>query len=215
MKAIVNINNQEVVPVRLVQFVTARMFSPDALVKILAHEGPRDYIELTAYSLEPDGSYHAMGPRDWDYYHAELEALDKELKGKESYRNQCYGEWVSRSTKVLPKGVFVFLRDLNTAFDKWHERAAWEQDKPSGLNLFSPVPDGLEDVCLQGFENYVLSDGQDGLSAERNKEQLVAHSLEKKQLEHELDLQHNSYDKDPRKKYPAVYSNLHIYGSQC
>lgn len=153
------IDNQRLVPVRLVPFITGWIIAPDELARILANRDGFSHIHIPSFHMSESGRYHSILSKEWDVILVDLESLTDTLKAKESVDNENYPLWREESVKVLPAGTFVWLDDLEAA---WHAAYSKEQmtlphERPGDrdLNLHPRIPTNLRQQIYEGFESLV------------------------------------------------------------
>lgn len=84
-----SLEGREIIPVRLIPFITGFNVGPHSLVKLLAHKQglawpvfrPED--ELFAYQLDFQGEATKLLPKEWDIFVSDMDILEKRLKLQE------------------------------------------------------------------------------------------------------------------------------------
>jgi len=152
---IITIENRQAIPVRLIPFVTGWKFSPDVVARILAKEDKIYVVSITAFHLSPDGNYYEMLPKEWDVFVADIYALSDSIDAIEKTRNEHYAKWRSKSVECLPPSTFVWLSELEVAFNEAYsvERMDLLVERPGDreLNIAAYVKPNMHDLVFEGF----------------------------------------------------------------
>ena len=115
-------NNRELLPLRLIPFVTGFKPAPHSLVRLLAHEQGlafplfRTEDQLFAYHLDSDGKPVKMIPKEWDTLAADMIILEKQFRIQETFEDEKYRAWRNEAIKLLPSGVFVWRDEFEKVF---------------------------------------------------------------------------------------------------
>ncbi len=155
------IDERHLVPVRMVPFVTGWIFSPDELARILADREGFHRVHIPTLHLQPDGTHQQMLAKEWDVVIADLEILTQSLKSKEMVDDENYPLWRGKSVKLLPAGTFVWLHDLeaawNTAFSEGRITLSHERLDDRKLNHQPFIPESLWRLIYEGFEPVITT----------------------------------------------------------
>lgn len=166
------IDGREVVPVRLIPFITAGSIGRQLLANILAHRqradgfpltpvylrhedsdeeeallfgpGSRD-IEIYAFHLNHDHKPVRMLSTEWDTICQEMDILEPILRKEEEnfgVPDSRESIWEYRSLEILPPGVFLWREDFE---------ALWKVHKSYHLRL----PDERQDVRSINYDAFI------------------------------------------------------------
>lgn len=152
----IKIDHRQIIPVRLIPFVTGRRFSPDVIASILADDNDIHRVFIASFHLDADGNYQPMLPKEWDTVCSDLDALNESLDATEITHNQNYPIWRRESIDILLPATFVWLDELKDAWNKaYSENQMHIIDERPGdrvLNLSPYIPFEMTDRVYQGFE---------------------------------------------------------------
>ena len=153
----IKIDGQQLIPVRMIPFVTGWKFSPDSIVRILAKKEQWHRIFIKSYHLDPNGEHQLMLPKEWDVINADLEILSSKLKELEKHEDENYNRWRNESIRHIPAGTFVWLSDLEhswkTTFSGRLKTLTIERESDKRLNLIPYLQKELYPVIYEGFES--------------------------------------------------------------
>lgn len=146
VNAVLTINNEEVVPVRAVPFVTGGDIGPRTLATMLADPE----INFLAYVLGPNNAVSPMLPKSWRHYADQLSANGPDLYDR-------------TALEILPACVFVYWTGLwRTHEDHFLPQRAQiphyskgEQDNFK-LEPNVNIPNDLELLVFDGFRNVAI-----------------------------------------------------------
>ncbi len=160
MDFIQRIDGKEAVPVRLIPFVTAWKIYPGDLVSLLAGKektrpGGQDSVSLPAYGIDANGQYREMSPTEWDRFVDGLSDLGERL----DRRGEDLTAYQIESIKKLPPGVFVWLEELATAYEKLMSTILIAQPREGEKELITAphIPSELREYVLEGFESKTVA----------------------------------------------------------
>jgi hypothetical protein len=141
-----SIDGREVVPVRLIPFLTGHKVGPTSLAKLLAHQVSlafplfREEDKLFAYHLSPPKVPVRLFPKEWDTLVSDLETLEKKFRNQENFEDELYAAWRIEAVKLLSAGVFVWKDELEGVFKAWRDLEAPCSERMGDRELnFSPV----------------------------------------------------------------------------
>ena len=168
MKTIIQINNQDAVPIRAIPYVTGWKISPDRLLLILAHEEmPIKFNDLYAYNLTESNEFVKILPKEWDNIYAVNKNLSSLLNRNQFSHDEGYATWIVESIKLLPPACFVWKDDFETSYNSaYSEQSLLILNERSGdreLNFSPLVPSDLESVVMDGFK--IITTSEKSLSA--------------------------------------------------
>jgi hypothetical protein len=154
---VVKMADREALPVRAIPYVTGWTISPDVVAREFARDsGPFQGMENTHTYHLVQGVATRVLPKEWDRYVAALQGLEADLREQFSSNEQGYAAWVSKSVAKLPAGVFVWLDDFTTDFERDYGPERWSMlDERAGdreLSLSPFLEDGVLNMVLEGFE---------------------------------------------------------------
>lgn len=156
----IEIDNRIAIPVRLIPFVTGWRLSPDVVVSILAEDNEIYRVCIPSYNIGIDGKYHPMLTKEWDTVRADIDALSNSLDATETSHNQNYPIWRRESIKILPPATFVWLDELevawNTAFSKERMDIVGERPGDRDLNLAPTIPSDVAGYVYEGFNTLLI-----------------------------------------------------------
>ena len=162
------IDSREIIPIRLIRFITGGQLSADKLTKIFAKTHKYHQLNLNAYRLHNDNSFSHILPKEWDAISSSLASIRNKLKTKEQVKDKNYKTWIEESTKTLPPAVFVwkdeFENEYNNAFSKdaltftrydneTEEVTPFERQGERELNYSPLISSELEMINYEGFEH--------------------------------------------------------------
>lgn len=124
-----SLEGREIIPVRLIPFITGFNVGPHSLVKLLAHKQglawpvfrPED--ELLAYQLNFQGEATKLLPKEWDIFVSDMDILEKRLKLQEQFEDEKYPGWRREAVKLLPARIFVWREEFEVVFQASFNRA--------------------------------------------------------------------------------------------
>lgn len=155
------INDQQLIPVRLIPYITGWQFSPDTVVKILAKKDKWHRVFIPTFHMQANNHYERMLPKEWDVLLADMDILCNSLKSKETVENENYPQWREQSVRLLPAATFVWLTDLKAAWDAAYskERLTLRNERPGDrdLNLRPFLPKDLGQIIYEGFEQVITT----------------------------------------------------------
>lgn len=157
MKSIIQINNQDAIPIRAIPYVTGWKISPDKLLLTLAHqEMPIQINNLYAYNFSENNEYVKILPKEWDNIYAVNKNLSSSLSRNQFSHDEGYATWIVESIKLLPNACFVWKDDFeekfNVAYASHSLHILNERNYDRDLNFSPLVPIELESVVMEGFE---------------------------------------------------------------
>lgn len=151
------IENQRLIPVRLIPIVTGWKFSPDEVVRILSQKSKWHRVFIPSFHYQNNNCYAAMLPKEWDVIDSDLDILSKKLKAQESHEDENYHRWREEAIEALPAGTFVWLSELeagwNSTFSGRLKTMPIERPSDRNLNLNPFISKELYPVIFEGFED--------------------------------------------------------------
>lgn len=161
MKTIIQINNQDVIPIRAIPYVTGWKISPDKLLLTLAHqEMPIQFDSLYAYNISENNEYVKILPKEWDNVYAVNKNLSSLLSRNQFNSDEGYAAWIVESIKLLPAACFVWKDEFEAAFNLTYLHSPLhilnERTGDRELNFSPLVPPELESVVMAGFKILTL-----------------------------------------------------------
>lgn len=155
---VIKVLERDALPVRAIPYVSGWTLSPDVVAQCFAKVAPEGFekLEHTDSFHLVDGEAVKLLPKEWDRYVAALEGLEAQLREQYTSDERGYAAWVSHSVSKLPAGVFVWLEDFVTDFQRDYDperlTVLRERGGDRALN-FAPFLDGQAlGVVLEGFE---------------------------------------------------------------
>jgi hypothetical protein len=178
MKTIIQINNQDAVPIRAIPYITGWKFSPDKLLLGLAHQEMPIKIEgLFAFSISSEGDVVKILPKEWDNIYAVNKNLSSLLSRNQFNSDEGYATWIIESIKLLPAACFVwkdeFEEKFNNAYATWSLQILEEREGDRELNFSPLVPVELESVVMEGFKTSITSESSLSVRTENNYLKLI------------------------------------------
>ena len=148
------IDGKEIVPVRLIPFVTGWGFSPDVVVKMLSKQDLWHRVFIPSYHILPNGTYYEMLPKEWDVFISDMEILSDKLNHAEQVEGENYPIWRKQSIETIPAGTFVWLDELEKAYKKAYSFIVSKKDRPGDdkLNHHAFVPVDMRELVCEGFD---------------------------------------------------------------
>lgn len=147
------IDGRDALPVRAIPYVTGWQFPPNVVAKYLADEERYTnwYIPLVAHQLFDDANLQVQ-PREWDAVVATLEGYEAELKLQHPNDSIGYAAWRKSAASKLPKGVFVWLDEIEPVY-KAKQKRVLEYDskyRKNGIRIthFERKRDGDDKLIL-------------------------------------------------------------------
>ena len=152
-----NIDEQLLIPVRLIPYITGWNFSPDCVVNILANKEKWHRVFIPSYHLDSDGSPQLMLPNEWDVFISDLEIIENKLRALESYEDENYHRWREESIKTIPAGTFVWLSEFEEAWKSTYsgrlQTISIERPSDKELNSHPFIEPDLYKIIYEGFES--------------------------------------------------------------
>lgn len=157
------IDGREVIPVRLIPFITSFQIGPQRVVKLLAHkEGLawpklRDEDKFSAYHLPDQGTPARVLPVEWDRVLDDQKVLEAKIRTGESFEDEKYYDWRRATIEGLPAGVFVWRDEFEAAFLSAHSRECLsiigtERVGSRELNFQPMIEAEFRPIVIEGFE---------------------------------------------------------------
>lgn len=112
------INDRQLIPVRMIPFVTGWQWSPDVIARILAHQDDHYCIKIDSYHLTRENAPQKKLPKEWDRIRTDLANISKLLKHEEPVPNSSYKDWRLQAIEAIPPKAFIWLDEFTTAYSK-------------------------------------------------------------------------------------------------
>lgn len=155
------IDKRQLIPVRLIPLITGWSFSPDIVAEIMAGQDPIHRVSIPSFHLDQYGNISELLPKEWDGVVTDLDILSNTLSANEMVDNESYPIWRRESIKLLPEATFVWLDDLetawNTAFSEDHMHLMDERPGDREINLSPLIPANVSGYIYEGFEPLIVS----------------------------------------------------------
>lgn len=176
-----SINNRELLPLRLIPFVTGFKPAPHSLVRLLAQDQglafpllrPED--QLFAYHLDTEGVPAKMIPKEWKTLAADMIILENQIRRGEEFEDENYRPWRLEAIKLLPSRVFVWKDEFEAVFQAsfirngrtYSENATFATNE---LNFHPFIEPPYLPVVWEGFEALRIESPVKGIDKERTYE---------------------------------------------
>lgn len=140
------VDGRRIIPVRLIPFLIALEFEPDAIVRWF---GTNDYIfkgHVASYLLTEAG-YQVTDDNFWQFYERQIKALKQD---------KTLGEnWINLANQKLPPSVFVWLDEFEVMYKNMAAplMKGFLREEDKHLNLQRLIPPEQNEFVLKGFCN--------------------------------------------------------------
>jgi len=183
-----SIDNKQIIPVRLIPFVTGWKLSPDVVVKMLSKSDKWNRIYIPSFHLSADNSYQPMLPKEWDVFNDDLEILSDTLHASDTIEGESYPTWRKRSIEVIPESTFVWLDDLITAYKTVNSHIIFTDERAGDreLNLQPYLIPEMRKLVFEGFDHESETHNQTDFIPQQNQPQDISISFN--ELHHYMQL---------------------------